>query len=98
MENNVQDEGMVVWVVCDAICSVQCTKHLNALNEQVLKPFSYKFVAMYFDDILVYSVDMVTTLEYLRMVIEVLRRNKLYINLKKCCSLYSNVEGFYSWC
>lgn len=53
---------------------------------------------MYFDDILVYSVDMVTTLEYLRMVIEVLRRNKLYINLKKCCSLYSNVEGFYSWC
>lgn len=47
---------------------------------------------MYFDDVLVYSVDVVTHLEHLRMLIEVLRRNRLHINLKKCSFLQNNVE------
>lgn len=53
------------------------------LMDHVLKPFSYKFVVMHFDDILVYYVDVVTHLEHLRIGIEMLRRNKLYNNLKK---------------
>ena len=47
---------------------------------------------MYFDDVLVYSVDVVTHLEHLRMLIEVLRRNRLHINLKKCSFLQSNIK------
>lgn len=47
---------------------------------------------MYFDDILVYSIDVVTHLEHLRIVMEALQGNKLYINLKKCSFLQSNVE------
>lgn len=62
------------------------------LINQVLKPFSYKFVVVYFDDILVYFVDVVTHFEHLRIVMEVLQRNKIYINLKKCSFLQSNVE------
>lgn len=59
---------------------------------QVFKPFSYKFIMVYIDDILVYSIDMVTYLEHLRMTIEVLWRNKLCINPKKRRFLQSNVE------
>lgn len=59
---------------------------------QVFKPFSYKFVMVYIDDILVYSIDMVTYLEHSRMTIDLLWRSKLCINLKKRRFLQSNVE------
>ena len=57
------------------------------LMNHIFKPFSCKFLVVYFDDILVYSIDMITHLKHLRVVIEVLWRNKLYINLKKCIFL-----------
>lgn len=47
---------------------------------------------VHFDDIFVYFIDVLMHFEHLRMVIEVLRRNKLYINLKKFSSLQSNME------
>lgn len=58
----------------------------------VLKPFFSRFVLVYFDDILVYFVDVMTHLEHLRLVVEVLQWNKLYISLKKCGFLQSNME------
>lgn len=60
--------------------------------DHVLKPFSYKFIVMHFDDILVYYVDVVTHLEHLRIGIEMLQRNKLYNNLKKWSFLQSNMD------
>ncbi len=47
---------------------------------------------VYFDNILVYSIGVVTHLEHFKMVKEVLWQNKFYINLKKCSFLQSDVE------
>ncbi len=42
------------------------------------------FFFVYFDDILIVSVDENEHLNHVQCVLEVLRREKLYINLKKC--------------
>ena len=49
-----------------------------------MRPLLGKFVVVYFDDILVYSGDIESHVLYLREVLIVLRREKLYGNLKKC--------------
>ena len=51
---------------------------------QVLKPFIGKCIVVYFDDILVYSSSSSKHLDHLRSILQVLRENKLYLNLKKC--------------
>nr|XP_027109209.1 uncharacterized protein LOC113729078 [Coffea arabica] len=43
-----------------------------------------KFVVVYFDDILIYSKSYDEHLEHIMVVMDVLRREKLYANLKKC--------------
>nr|XP_027071864.1 uncharacterized protein LOC113696686 [Coffea arabica] len=49
----------------------------------VLRPFLGKFVVVHFDDILIYSKSYDEHLEHIRAVMDVLRREKLYTNLKK---------------
>lgn len=54
------------------------------LMNHVLLAFIGKFVVVYFDDILIYSKNLDDHATHLNSVLDVLRKEKLFANLKKC--------------
>ncbi|CAA0813692.1 Uncharacterized mitochondrial protein AtMg00860, partial [Striga hermonthica] len=54
------------------------------LMNRVFHPFLDQFVIVFIDDILVYSRDIDQHKEHLRIVLETLRREKLYAKFSKC--------------
>ena len=54
------------------------------LMNHALRAFIGKFVVVYFNDILVYSKNLDEHINHLHCVLSVLRKEKLYVNLKKC--------------
>lgn len=58
---------------------------------QILKPYIGRFVVVYFDDILVYSPSCNAHKQHLREVLETLRKEQLYANLKKCMFMTEEV-------
>jgi len=54
------------------------------LMHHVLRPFIRKFVVVYFDDILIYSLSLEDHESHVRQVLETLRRESLYANHAKC--------------
>lgn len=62
------------------------------LMTEVLRPFLGEFIVVYLDDILVYSGSLELHLTYLRMLFEVLRKQKLYGNLEKCAFLMKEMS------
>jgi hypothetical protein len=54
------------------------------LHTLLLRAFLGRFVVVYFDDILVYSKSLDEHIDHLHCVLTVLRKEKLYANLKKC--------------
>lgn len=55
-----------------------------SLMNHVLCAYIGKFVVIYFDDILIYNKHLSEHIEHLRYVLDALRREKLFSNLKKC--------------
>lgn len=51
-----------------------------------------QFVLVFFDDILVYSPDMSSHMEHLRIVFELLRTNQLFVKKNKCAFAQKQVE------
>ena len=67
------------------------------LMNHVLHPFIGKLVVVYFDDILVYSKNLKEHMMHLKSILEVLRQEKLYANLKKCTFCSSEILFLVMW-
>ena len=67
------------------------------LMQQVLADFIDKFVVVYLDDIVVYSNDVKDHVGHLRLVLQALRENSLYVKKEKC-SFGMNEVSFLGHC
>jgi len=54
------------------------------LMNHILRAFISKFVVVYFDDILIYSKEFDEYMDHFRQVLDVLKKESLYANLKRC--------------
>jgi len=51
---------------------------------KILRPFIYRFIMVYLDDILIYSFTLEFHLKHIRVIFYILRKKQLYVNCKKC--------------
>ena len=75
--------GLYEWMVMTFGLTKAQSTFMRLMNH-VLRHFIGKFVVVYFDDILIYSLTMDDHLYHVRSVLEVLRHEKLFANRDKC--------------
>ena len=75
--------GLYEWLVMPMGLS-EAPNTFMRLMHFVLRPYIGVFVVVYFDDILVFSKSMKEHLNHVRAVLQTLRKERLYANMKKC--------------
>jgi len=84
VENHLQDQtGLFKWMVMPfGLCNAPAT-FMRVMND-LFRPFIDEFVLVYLDDILVFSKSWVEHVCHVKKVLDVLKKEKLFVKLSKC--------------
>ena len=72
------------------LCNAPST--FQSLMNHLLKPYLRKFVLVFFDDILIYSGTWAAHLQHVDILLQLLRKHKLFVKMSKCVFGMEEVE------